>query len=104
MVPGLEERIMESTEEGIVRMAELVSTFFCIFLHLVISCKDPEGASGARADDTKSLKMAIIDWITPRNQPLNPSLTRNQKADRGYHHECTGASLCPAGLDWNNPR
>lgn len=22
--------------------------------------------------------------------------------DRGFHHERTGALLCPAGLDWNN--
>jgi hypothetical protein len=22
--------------------------------------------------------------------------------DRGFHHERTGALLCPAGLDWSN--
>ena len=61
-----------------------------------------KGASSARADDTKSLKSAILDWITPRGQPLNPPLARNVKSDRGFHHERTGALLCPAGLDWSS--
>jgi hypothetical protein len=60
------------------------------------------GASSARADDTKSLKGAVLDWITPKGQPLNPPLARNVKIDRGFHHERTGALLCPAGLDWFN--
>jgi hypothetical protein len=29
-------------------------------------------------------------------------LARNVKLDRGFHHERTGALLCPAGLDWSN--
>jgi len=53
-------------------------------------------------DDTKSLKGAIIDWITPRGQSLDPPLARNVKTDRGFHHERTGALLCPVGLDWSN--
>ena len=61
-----------------------------------------KGASNARSDDTKSLKSAILDWIVPRGQPLNPPLSRNVKVDRGFHHERTGALLCPAGLDWEN--
>jgi hypothetical protein len=61
-----------------------------------------KGSSTARSDDTKSLKGAILDWITPRGQYLNPPLARNVKTDRGFHHERTGALLCPAGLDWSN--
>lgn len=61
-----------------------------------------KGASSARADDTKSLKSAILDWITPRGQTLNPPLARNVKTDRGFHHERTGALLCPAELDWSS--
>jgi hypothetical protein len=61
-----------------------------------------KGVSSARSDDTKSLKGAILDWITPRGQPLNPPLARNIKTDRGFCHERTGALLCPVGLDWNN--
>jgi len=64
--------------------------------------KIQKGASSARSDDTKSLKGAILDWIAPRTQPLNPPLARNVKIDRGFHHECTGALLCPVGLDWTN--
>ena len=61
-----------------------------------------KGASGARGDDTKSLKGAVLDWITPRGQSLVPPLSRNIKIDRGFNHERTGALLCPAGLDWSN--
>jgi hypothetical protein len=64
--------------------------------------KIQKGVSSARSDDTKSLKGPILDWITPRGQPLNPPLGRNVKMDRGFHHERTGALLCPAGLDWAN--
>ena len=64
--------------------------------------KIQRGACNARSDDTKSLKSAVLDWITPRGQPLNPPLARNMKTDRGFHHERTGALLCPAGIDWSN--
>ncbi|KAG1736824.1 hypothetical protein EDD22DRAFT_982373 [Suillus occidentalis] len=42
-----------------------------------------KGAAGTRGDDTKMLKSAI---------------------DHGFNHELTGSLLCPAGLDWNDPR
>jgi hypothetical protein len=86
MVPGLEARLMEGSDQDTVHVAELIQ----------------KGASSARSDDTKSLKGAILDWITPRGQPLNPPLSRNVKSDRGFHHERTGALLCPGGLDWSN--
>lgn len=59
-----------------------------------------KGVSGARADDTKSLKGAILDWIVPRGQPLDPPLSRTTKSTRGFNHERTGALLCPEGTDW----
>jgi hypothetical protein len=58
--------------------------------------------SGARADDTKSLKGAVIEWITPKGQSLNPPLFQNIKVDCGFHHERTGALLCPVDLDWSS--
>src|SRR5262245_15723464 len=61
-----------------------------------------KGVSGARSDDTKSLKGPILDWIVPHGQSLNPPLSRNVKVDRGFHHERTGALLCPAGMDWSD--
>lgn len=62
-----------------------------------------KGVSNARSDDTKSLKGAVLDWIVPRGQPLEPPLYRNVKTDRGFHHHRTGFLLCPVGLDWYNP-
>jgi hypothetical protein len=61
-----------------------------------------KGSSSARADDTKALKSAVIDWLTPRGESLNPPLARNGKADRGFHHDRTGALLCPTGMDWSD--
>jgi hypothetical protein len=60
--------------------------------------------NGARADDTKGMKNAIVDWITPPGQSLTPPINRKIKSTRGYHHERTGALLCPAGLDWTIPQ
>ena len=50
----------------------------------------------------KSLKGPILNWIIPQGQSLNPPLARNVKMDRGFHHERTGALLCPAGMDWSD--
>lgn len=77
------------------------SFYFWILLNSVLF-QIQKGASSARSDDTKSLKGAVLDWIAPRGQPLSPPLARNVKVDRGFHHEHTGALLCPAGLDWSN--
>jgi Family of unknown function (DUF6698) len=79
------------------------STFpLCLSVSLTFT-QIQKGAAQARSDDTKSLKSAVLDWITPRGQPLNPPLSRNVKVDRGFQHECTGSLLCPAGLDWSCP-
>ncbi|KAN0094961.1 hypothetical protein V8E55_003248 [Tylopilus felleus] len=55
LVPGLVAQLMESSEEDVVAIAELIQ----------------KGANGARADDTKGMKSAIIDWITPKGQTRN---------------------------------
>ncbi|KAG2145514.1 hypothetical protein BD769DRAFT_1625224 [Suillus cothurnatus] len=86
-VAGLEERLMQGGDDKVDIVAELLT----------------KGASGARGDDTKSLKGSVLDWITPKGQNLVPPLARNVKIDRGFHHERTGALLCPAGIDWSNP-
>ena len=62
-----------------------------------------KGASSARSDDTKSLKAAIIDWLTDPGEPLIPPIARNVKTDRGFNHDVTGSLLCPAGIDWSDP-
>ena len=67
---------------------------------MVSSVQIQKGISGARSDDTKSLKSVIIDWITPPGQSLDPPLARNVKTSRGFNHDRTGFLLCPAGLNW----
>jgi hypothetical protein len=52
----------------------------------------------------KSLKGAVLDWIVPIGHSLNPPIACNVKADHGFHHNHTGALLCPAGMDWADPR
>jgi hypothetical protein len=105
MIPGLEQRLIESSDdEDVLRIAELVSiSHFVYGASYLLVRKIQKGVSGARADDTKSLKGAILDWIVPRGESLYPSLSRNVKMDRGFHHERTGSLLCPAGMDWSNP-
>lgn len=85
-VSGLEGRLIACSEDEVATIAELIR----------------KGASGARGDDTKSLKGAVLEWITPKGQALNPPLAGNVKHNRGFHHECTGALLCPTDLDWTN--
>ena len=48
------------------------------------------------------MKAAVIDWITPKGQSLNPHIPHNVKSGHGFNHEHTGALLCPTGLDWAN--
>ncbi|KAI5996085.1 hypothetical protein EDC04DRAFT_2585593, partial [Pisolithus marmoratus] len=86
IVPNLEECVMTSSEEAVKTIAELIQN----------------GASGARADNTKSMKAAIIDWITLKGQTLIPHIPRNVKTGQGFHHKCTGALLCPTGYEWEN--
>jgi hypothetical protein len=58
--------------------------------------------SGARGNDTKSLKGAVLEWITPKGQVLNLPIAQNVKSDCGFRHECTSALLCPVDLNWAN--
>lgn len=105
--PNLEERIINGDDKEVRFIADLVSLFINLtklayrWVTLIIF-KLQKGSSGARSDDTKGLKGAILDWITPRNEPLNPPLSRSIKHDRGFHHERTGFLLCHVRKDWDN--
>lgn len=62
-----------------------------------------KGSASARAEDTKSLKGTILDWLVPPGgPPLDPPLSRNVKVNRGFNHERTGFLLCPVGLNWDD--
>ncbi|KAG6906178.1 hypothetical protein DXG01_015411 [Tephrocybe rancida] len=86
MVPSLEEDRLNKPYEEVIHLADLIQ----------------KGCSNARGDDTKGLKGAIIDWISPPGEDLNPRLARNIKSDRGFHHPRTGGLLCPVDLNWSN--
>jgi hypothetical protein len=86
------------------RNGTCVEQMYCLSFLDHFPSKIQKGVSGARSDDTKSLKGVILDWITPRGQSLHPPLSRNIKMDRGFHHERTGALLCPAGMDWSDDK
>ncbi|TEB25444.1 hypothetical protein FA13DRAFT_1637543, partial [Coprinellus micaceus] len=88
MSPGLEERLNTGTEEDLIYVATMLT----------------KGINSARSDDTKSMKSAIVDWITPHKQVLTPPIQRNVKTDRGFHHERTGELLCPVNFDWNDQK
>jgi hypothetical protein len=105
-VAGLEECLMQGGDDEVDAVAELASIPFFYIWKVIrlshISHQLTKGASGARGDDTKSLKGSVLDWITQKGQSLVPPLACNIKVDRGFHHEHIGALLCPAGLDWSN--
>lgn len=104
MVPDLEGRLMEGSNDDLTTIADMVCLIGVLpdVLHLSL-LQIQKGVSSCRSDDTKTLKGAILDWIVPRGQSLDPPLDRNIKADRGFCHERTGALLCPAGMDWTDP-
>ena len=80
---------MEGSEEEVDSITELVIFFIVQWDHSVLIAVDKlsKGASGARGDDTKSLKGTVLDWITPRGQSLVPALARNVMVDHGFNHE-----------------
>lgn len=94
---------METDEEDLTRIAELVRHCNFHSHSKLTGSQIQKGVSSARSDDTKSLKGPVVDWITSPDQPLRPLLARNVKMDRGFHHERTGALLCPVELDWSDP-
>ncbi|TEB31011.1 hypothetical protein FA13DRAFT_1754862 [Coprinellus micaceus] len=83
---GLESRIQKASEQEMHYIADMLN----------------KGSSSARSNDTRALKSAIIDWITPPGGALTPPLSRNVKTDRGFFHYTTGELLCPATLDWSD--
>ncbi|KAG2049952.1 hypothetical protein BDR06DRAFT_984193 [Suillus hirtellus] len=80
---GLLKWLKEGSEEELIHVGELIG----------------KGAACARGEDTKSLKLVIIDWIAPA---VVPPLPRNSKISWGFNHPLTGRLLCPAELDWDD--
>lgn len=107
MSPGLEERLNTVSEQDIHYVADMVGRIKRLIhadLESLMCVEITKGVSSARSDDTKSLKSAMVDWITPQNQLLNPPIQQNVKTDRGFHHARTGELLCPVSLDWSDDK
>ncbi|KAG2114230.1 uncharacterized protein F5147DRAFT_650037 [Suillus discolor] len=64
----LKECLMQGGKDEVDAVTELASISVFYFT---------KGASGARGDDTKSLKGSVLDCITPKGQSLVPPLARN---------------------------
>jgi hypothetical protein len=106
MIPGLEARLVNSSDEETRMIADLVSDRLlidrCHCANKELCLKLQKGASSARSDDTKGLKSAVLDWIVPRGESLTPPIPRNVKTTRGFNHDKTGALLCPVEFDWSD--
>lgn len=108
MVPELEEWILSGGQAELIETAKLVSIIpWSAITPYFADCNSvtqiQKGVSSARSDNTKGLKGAILDWIVPHGQYLYPPIACNIKIDCGFNHECTGALLCPANMDWSDP-
>jgi hypothetical protein len=103
---GLEDKLANVGPEEVQLTGDLVRApnnmwcFLCQTYPAFVQIQ--KGVNASRADDTKGMKSAIIDWITPPDRDLVPRLNRKHKFDRGFQHETTGALLCPAGVNWND--
>ncbi|KAJ3540837.1 hypothetical protein NMY22_g4128 [Coprinellus aureogranulatus] len=102
--PGLEERLNVGSEEELHYIANMASVSLITIPSVLMDLQITKGIAQARSDDTKSLKSAVVDWITPPNEVLSPAIPRNVKHGRGYHHERTGWLLCPVNLNWEDPK
>ncbi|KAG2341461.1 hypothetical protein BDR05DRAFT_977004 [Suillus weaverae] len=82
-----------------------ISPFACLLMYLAESNRNiiGRGAAGTRGDDTKTLKSAVLNWISPKGKAIQPALHWNSKIDCSFNHQLTRSLLCPAGLDWNDP-
>ena len=100
-IGGLEERLLASSDDEVELIADLVSSEMLPVIWNVarsMSMQIEKGMNGARGDDTKSMKVAIINWITPPGQNLTPPLNRKLKSTRSFHHQSTGVMLCPSRM------
>jgi hypothetical protein len=91
----------EALEYGasMVRLYKMITLFYSIIILQI-----QKGIDDARADDTKSLKVVILQLIRPVNGNLEPYLHPNSREGRGFFHPVTGEYLTPAGLNWSDPK
>ena len=61
-----------------------------------------KGADSARGDDTASLKLAVVHWLTEAYPDAQPRLEPDEKTGRGFNHDLTGHLLCPVDYNWED--
>jgi hypothetical protein len=57
----------------------------------------------ARGDDTAKLKSLVAEWVNMDSTP-DPRIDADDKHYRGFINDACGKLLCPAELDWNDPK
>ncbi|KAG1758198.1 hypothetical protein EDD22DRAFT_784236, partial [Suillus occidentalis] len=62
-----------------------------------------QGADSARGDDTSKLKTLVAEWVNKGFKP-DALVDFDDKHTRGFSNDVCGRLLCPAELDWNNPK
>jgi len=105
IVPGLEEWIMtSSTNEDLLHIADLICVTSCYLWEYIVmfDSQIQKGSFSAHADDTKSMKGPMLDWIALKNSYLDPCITQNNKLERGFHYSVMGFLLCPIEYNWSN--
>lgn len=69
---------------------------FVCGIYLLMRPQLHKGVSGARGNDTLSLKGTVLDLIVPIGQTLNSLLNWNKKDDCGFKHERIGLFSVPS--------
>ena len=99
MCHGLEDRLADAELKEVQLISDLVGSTE-LLPNIFTSIQ--KGANASCANDTKGMKGAVINWITPSDHDLAPSLHHKHRFDRGVQHEATGALLCPARVNWSS--
>ena len=61
-----------------------------------------KGADSACGDDTASLKLAMVHWLTEAYPDAQPHLELDEKTGHGFNHDLTGHLLCPVDYNWED--
>ncbi|KAI0822394.1 hypothetical protein BC628DRAFT_1316876 [Trametes gibbosa] len=62
------------------------------------------GSNAARADDTRLIKIAVVEWLADDLKAAGVTLNPKTKLQRGFNNKVTGRLLCPVVLDYDDPR
>ncbi|KAH9854398.1 hypothetical protein C2E23DRAFT_726445 [Lenzites betulinus] len=60
------------------------------------------GSNAARSDDTRSIKIAIVEWLSSELAAAGVVLHPKDKTQRGFGNPVTGRLLCPIELNYDD--